>query len=808
MAKQEHRRFVSLQVKLVMWAGLCLLVTGLVIIAYASWAARNEALMLGNATIEGSARTQASRLDAELEVAMDTARALALSLAAQHSAQNPANLNRDQVNSMLKNVLENNPNFLGVYTAWEPDAFDGQDKLYANLPGNDQTGRLIPYWVRSGGKVVMEPLLDYETEGAGEYYLCSKRSGKECIIDPYIYPIEGKDVLLASLIAPILIDGKFAGIAGVDLSVGFLQEMADQFDLFEKQGKMTIVSHNGTIAGETGAKDHVGKLTSDFHQDYQEDLKLIQAGEERFSQMDNVLEFFTPIAVGNSVTPWSVLVTVPASVVSSAATRQMFVMIGVSIVVVLLGLLALWFVVRRTVVFPITRLRQGALLLAEGDANLNGMNSLDITQIGSRNDEMGEIGQAFIDLIGYFRQMSETASSISRGDLTGQAQTRSANDLLGHAFTDMSQNLRESVSRVRENALTLKSASEDLAQSASQAGRATNQIAATIQQVARGLSQESESLSHTNSSVEQMGRVIDGVARGAQEQAAAVGKASTVASQITGSVGQVAGNAQAVSQEAANAAGAARKGSQTVEETIAGMQQIKAKVGVSAQKVQEMGQRSDQIGAIVETIEDIASQTNLLALNAAIEAARAGEHGKGFAVVADEVRKLAERAGGATKEIGGLIKGIQKTVNEAVSAMEDGAREVELGVARANQAGAALTDILRAAEAVRQQAEQAASATQVMGRAADELVSSVDSVSAVVEENTASTEEMAASSGEVIRAIENIASVSEENSAAVEQVSAGAEEMSAQVEEVTAAAQSLSEMARELEDIVQFFKLS
>jgi methyl-accepting chemotaxis protein len=481
-------------------------------------------------------------------------------------------------------------------------------------------------------------------------------------------------------------------------------------------------------------------------------------------------------------------------------------LIGLAILAIVLGL-GIAFYISRDMSDSIKIMTGAMTNMSQGDLNRDLAVETKMKVI-NRADEIGVLGMCLKNMEDYMTQMAGTAALIATGDLTAQVQPKSSKDELGVAFEKMIESLRQSVEEISVNANNLNASSSQLATAADQAGEATAQIATTIQQVTSGITQQSQNATTTTSSMDQVTRAIEGVAQGAQEQASAVARASSLTSQINESISKVAQNAHVATRDSEAAAKSAEEGARTVEETLDGMEVIKGKVGISAEKVQDMGNRTEKIGVIVETIEDIASQTNLLALNAAIEAARAGDQGKGFAVVADEVRKLAERSASATREIGELVGGIQKTVAEAVAAMSESTKEVDAGVTRANQSGEVLKNIVVSVKTVQGQVEEASRALEKMSVAANDMVSSMDSVSAVVEENTAATEEMAASANEVGRSIENIASISEENSASVEEISASVEEMSAQVEEVSASAQSLSDLAQKLNDVVARFKLA
>lgn len=229
------------------------------------------------------------------------------------------------------------------------------------------------------------------------------------------------------------------------------------------------------------------------------------------------------------------------------------------------------------------------------------------------------------------------------------------------------------------------------------------------------------------------------IATGTEELASQAATVSTAGEEMAATSHDIAHNCNAAASNSHHASELATSGSGIVMQTVEGMQRIAARVQETASQVAGLGARSDEIGAIVGTIEDIADQTNLLALNAAIEAARAGEQGRGFAVVADEVRALAERTTRATKEISGMIRAIQGETRKAVDSMEDGVREVEAGSAEAARSGSALQQILNQVNDVTDQINQIATAAEQQSSTSSEISNNMQQITSVITTTAQST---------------------------------------------------------------------
>jgi len=257
------------------------------------------------------------------------------------------------------------------------------------------------------------------------------------------------------------------------------------------------------------------------------------------------------------------------------------------------------------------------------------------------------------------------------------------------------------------------------------------------------VSQLSRNTHQVSASCEQLNATAVQIATAAEEVACQSSTVATASEEMSATSNDISSNCALAAESSNRASNTAKGGADVVQQTLLGMQNIAERVRESAQTVQSLGARSDQIGAIVGTIEDIADQTNLLALNAAIEAARAGEQGRGFAVVADEVRALAERTTRATKEIGQMIKAIQNETSGAVGSMELGVKEVEKGMESSRKSGEALQDILNVISDVTMQIHQIATAAEEQTAVTGEISSNIHLINDVVSETATGAHETA-----------------------------------------------------------------
>ena len=376
------------------------------------------------------------------------------------------------------------------------------------------------------------------------------------------------------------------------------------------------------------------------------------------------------------------------------------------------------------------------------------------------------------------------------------------------AYNAMRASLAELVGDVRENATGVLTASSQLSESSEQMASATTQIATAITEVTQSATQLA-SLS------QQSAEEIERVAAGSQQLAAAsasnatsAGDSEAEARSIGSRIGEVALASDRVAASAEASREAALAGQQAISQAVASMEAIAQAVERASLTVNELGEYGSQIGAIVRTIDEIASQTNLLALNAAIEAARAGEQGRGFAVVAENVRSLAERSSQATREIGDLIARVQAGTTDAVEAMAAGVNDVQAGRRITSEAGDALESIIGSVQGAASEMQRIARDVRTLADGAGRIVASAQSIAQSAHDSASGSQEMAAGTARVTEAILQVSATSEETSASAEEVSASTEELSAQSEELAATATAMRQLAESLERSMARFRLA
>lgn len=364
--------FRSIRGKIGFWAGLCLALTGAVLIAYASVSLRDQAVESARERVLHEARNIAGRVQIRLGVALAAARTLAQAFSAVKDPDPLVptdSLDRRTVMAMCKAVLARHAEFSGIFTVWEPDAFDGKDAEYAGTEGRDPTGRFVWNLEQVGADAFeTRSMKGIGDGGAGGFYQFAKKSGQEHILDPSVEPVQGEEMLVASMVAPIRVRETFFGVVGIRKNLAGIQKLVGEADLHTQfKGDIAIISHNGTVVAAAGKPEIVGRQMQMLHRDWQEDLAYIQSGQEVFEDDEGRLALFVPIRFGFTDTPWAVNFNVPLKVIMKKADDVMWKMIGIGVSMVAAALALLW-VAAGQIVRPIRHITDVARSISGGES--------------------------------------------------------------------------------------------------------------------------------------------------------------------------------------------------------------------------------------------------------------------------------------------------------------------------------------------------------------------------------------------------------------------------------------------------------
>lgn len=671
-------------------------------------------LSQGTRSVSASARAEAAGLArakaADIAGVVRERRAQAVQIGSL--ARGYTGTDRSVMTSALREMLADAEDLYGTWFVYLPDRAPGADSAYVNTAEGDTNGVFSPYWTREKAGVTNQ------TSGAGadvseeydEPYFTQPLKRREPVVaEPYVDPSVKR--LMTSMSVPVFRDGTPVGVGGVDVSLSELAADVSRVRVF-RSGYAMLVSKGGVmLAAPDKALVGSARFAALKGVDPEAATTLLRASAKNRSAEVAARDPFTGAAAHMFSVPvpgagWTYVVVVPDSeMLAPIASLRRTLLVTVAVSIPVVALLILLVIGRLT--RPLAEVRRAAGRIARGDL------SVDVP-VRSR-DEIGALAETFNGMTGYLRETADVAERVSQGDLTATPRMRSERDALGQSLTNMITSLRDLVKQMADASQAVRRSGHEVADGAHTARVAADQMAATVTLVASGATEQS-------AVIEDSSRAVSGA------------------------------------QDAVDSAGsAAHQGLARSDDTRGAMRQISAASGDVKAAIAALDETSQKVVGITDEVEGIAAQTQLLALNASIEAARAGQHGAGFAVVAHEVAELATRAQTAAAGIRTLVDGTRAQVAHAVEIVDEGQRRTEAGSEVLERAREAFGEIQQGVDAVRERIAQIQAASDIVTEVARSATTTSAEAASAAETATQATRAIDASATQLTAEAERLA---------------------------------------------------